>query len=65
MGSASELQHHLLLARDLNLFNTDEYRKFDSEATGVKKMLSALIERTRFKPKAESRQPKAATQGKS
>lgn len=43
MGSASELEYHLLLARDLKFLRVEEHQKFAGRATEVKKMLSALI----------------------
>ena len=41
MGSASELEYHLLLARDLNFLETTEYR----ELTGEKRMLTSFIKK--------------------
>lgn len=43
MGSASELEYHLLLARDLNYLNTNDYECLTSGTIEVKKMLAALI----------------------
>ena len=45
MGSASELEYHLLLARDLNLLRQEEYESLDREATDVKKMLTSFIQK--------------------
>lgn len=42
-GSASELEHHLLLARDLGLLKTAEYEELCSNTVEVKKMLSGLL----------------------
>jgi four helix bundle protein len=50
MGSASELEYHLLLAYDLGYLNQDEYEAQSSETTQVKRMLASLI--TRLRPKA-------------
>jgi four helix bundle protein len=47
MGSASELDYHLLLARDLGYLRTQDYQEL-SQATGeVKRMLSTLITKVR------------------
>src|SRR5512139_2326634 len=43
LGSASELEYHLLLARDLHYLNTADYEHLASAVVEVKKMLSALI----------------------
>jgi four helix bundle protein len=43
MGSASELENHLLLARDLNFLNQEKYGNIESRVVEVKKMLAALI----------------------
>jgi four helix bundle protein len=45
MGSASELEYHLLLARDLNLLRQVEYENLDQEVTDVKRMLTAFIQK--------------------
>ena len=47
MGSASELDYHLLLARDLGYLRVRDYQEL-SQATGeVKRMLSTLITKVR------------------
>ena len=43
MGSASELEYHLLLARDLHYLNATDYEHLADSAIEVKKMLTALI----------------------
>jgi four helix bundle protein len=43
MGSASELEYHLLLARDLRYLRNDDYDRLSSGLTAVKRMLSGLI----------------------
>jgi four helix bundle protein len=43
MGSASELEYHLLLARDLELLNSLEYEKFAVQVTEIKQMLTAFV----------------------
>ena len=47
MGSASELDHHLLLARDLNLINLPDYEELAPRATEVKRMLTVLLQKLR------------------
>ncbi|MFB3922372.1 MAG: four helix bundle protein [Terriglobia bacterium] len=44
MGSASELEYHVLLAHDLALINDDEYNKLTAGAVEVKRMLGSLIQ---------------------
>jgi four helix bundle protein len=44
MGSASELEYHLLLARDLKLLAAPEHETLQSSLTGVRKMLAALLQ---------------------
>lgn len=43
MGSASELEYHMMLSRDLNLVRNQDYEKTREQIEEVKKMLSALI----------------------
>lgn len=43
LGSASELEYHLLLARDLKFVNAIDYERLDESATELKRMLTALI----------------------
>ncbi len=45
MGFASELEYHLLLARDLNLLRRDDYDRFARDVTKVKRMLTSLIQK--------------------
>jgi len=45
MGSASELEYHLLLARDLELVNAADYERLEKGVTEVKRMLTAFIRR--------------------
>ena len=45
MGSASELEYHLLLARDLKLFKPSDYEKLAPRAIELKRMLTALIQK--------------------
>jgi four helix bundle protein len=47
MGSASELEYHLLLARDLGFMTAEDYARLDGMTTEIKRMLAALIQKTR------------------
>jgi four helix bundle protein len=47
MGSASELEYHLLLARDLELLQTADFQRLSDGAVEVKRMLASLIHRLR------------------
>jgi four helix bundle protein len=47
MGSASELEYHLLLAHDLGMLGEAEYKSLESQVIEVKRMLSAFISRLR------------------
>lgn len=44
-GSASELEYHLLLAKDLHLLETADYDKLAQETTEIKRMLTALMQK--------------------
>jgi four helix bundle protein len=43
MGSASELEYHLLLARDLGYLALREYEDLNLRVTEAKKMLASLV----------------------
>ena len=45
MGSASEVEYHLLLARDLRLVNDSNYQQINRDVVEVKRMLTALIQK--------------------
>ncbi len=45
MGSASELEYHLLLARDLRYLNSSDYERIMSEVSEVKRMLTSFIQK--------------------
>jgi four helix bundle protein len=45
MGSASELEYHLLLAKDLKYINENDYARLNIQVDEVKRMLTALIKR--------------------
>jgi four helix bundle protein len=43
MGSASELEYHLLLAKDLKLIKPKDHAELSQRATELKRMLTALL----------------------
>jgi four helix bundle protein len=43
MGSASELEYHLLLARDLNYLDASLYEALNNDTIEIKKMLTSLV----------------------
>lgn len=45
MGSASELEYHLLLAHDLKLLESEQYRQLDESTHEVKRMIAGLIQK--------------------
>ena len=49
MGSASELDYHLILAHDLGFLADAEYLALDEMTQEVKRMLVALIKKVRGK----------------
>jgi four helix bundle protein len=46
-GSASEVEYHLLLARDLNLLEASDNQRLSEEAVEVKRMLASLMQKLR------------------
>ena len=44
MGSASELDCHLLLTKDLRYMNADNYNKLHQDLSEVRRMLTSLLE---------------------
>ncbi len=49
MGSACELEYHLLLAKDLGMLIVDRYKQLAADVTEVKRMLASLIQRVKVK----------------
>lgn len=47
MGSASELDYHLLLAHDLKFMKTPDYENLSGKIVEVKRMLASLIRKIR------------------
>ena len=44
-GSASELEYHFLLARDLNLLSEPDHRRLHNSVVEVKRMLASLTKK--------------------
>jgi len=44
LGSASELEYHLLLAHDLGLLNGPDYNQLERDVTEIKRMLTSFIQ---------------------
>ncbi len=44
MGSASELDHHLLLCKDLGFLRDEDYKRTTRSLTEVRKMLGGLLD---------------------
>jgi four helix bundle protein len=42
-GSASEVEYHFLLARDLGFLDSEQYKSLDAPVVEVKRMLASLI----------------------
>ncbi len=49
VGSASETEYLVLLARDLKYLNSDQYVELINEIISIKKMLTALLKNIRTK----------------
>jgi four helix bundle protein len=45
MGSASELEYHLLLAKDLEMLKPELHEEMAENTTEIKRMLAALIQK--------------------
>ncbi len=45
MGSASELEYHVLLAHDLVLLPAPDYDRFSTDVIEIKRMLTSFIQR--------------------
>lgn len=50
IGSASELEYHLLLARDLNLLPEPDHDRLAAHTVEVKRMLASLIKKLKAGP---------------
>ena len=47
MGSASELEYHLLISCDLGLLTATDYNQLSTNVTEVKRMLTSFIQKLR------------------
>lgn len=47
LGSLTELQNQLLLAKDLNYLKQKEFDEFTEQATGVHRLLNSFVSKTR------------------
>jgi four helix bundle protein len=47
VGSASELEYHLILARDLNYLSIEDYEQLASSTIESKRMLASLIQKVK------------------
>jgi four helix bundle protein len=45
MGSASELEYHLILAHDLKMLKTEDYERLSNEVIDVKRMLASFLQK--------------------
>jgi four helix bundle protein len=55
MGSASELDYHLLLCRDLGFMNEGDFTRTSSDLTEVRKMLTSFLNRVEKQIELRSR----------
>ena len=55
MGSASELDYHLLLSRDLGLLENDAYQRTSKNLTEVRKMLASLLSAVEIEAQTRSK----------
>ena len=47
MGSAAEVEYHLLLAHDLGMLNSQNHQNLTASVTEIKKMLTSLMKKLR------------------
>jgi len=47
MGSASELEYHLLLSRDLDFLSVDTHETLTTQTVEIKRMLTSFIQKLR------------------
>lgn len=47
LGSASELEYHLLLANELRFLSSKDYENLDNQVDEVKRMLTSLIQKVK------------------
>ena len=58
MGSASEFEYHLLLAKDLELLNEEEHEAMSKQTVEIKRMLASLIQRLNTNRRPRNQRPK-------
>ena len=61
LGSASELEYHLLLARDLEYLPLEDFAEPMDATIRVKGMLHRLIDRLNSRPRPATRDPRPVT----
>ena len=49
-GSASELEYHILLARDLHLLIPEDHERLTNETNEIKRMLTTFVKRLKGTP---------------
>lgn len=61
LGSASELEYHLMLAHDLKMLDTPDYERLSPDVIEVKRMLTGLIQtlQSRHRQAKAHRRPQA------
>jgi len=47
MGSATEVECHLLISRDLGILPDKYYQEYDHKVVEIKRMLTSLMDRVR------------------
>jgi four helix bundle protein len=60
MGSATEAEYHVLLAKDLGYLKRDEYDVIGGAIVEVKRMLASLLKSARGRGTVQARRPKTA-----
>lgn len=50
MGSASELEYHLLLSHDLGLLEAKEYEQLAAGVVEIKRMLTSFVQKMKALP---------------
>ena len=61
-GSASELEYHLLLARDLGMVKLDDFERLQAQVIEVERMLTSLVQSVRPSPRREGYDSEEKTQ---
>ena len=59
LGSASELEYHLLLARDLSLLNGVDHERLAKEVREIKRMLTSFVKNLRAFSNPRNLKPEA------